>query len=135
MPGVCANPGGRPRSLGRQIRDKTRDGRELVDFAVGLVRDRRASTKVRLDAAQFLAAYGWGRPVPHAEASEPRRLLVIAPGAALPDELADMMPQLRDAHLPPTLPGTGEDPELPIFPVEQGRSRRLERSRDEPNAR
>lgn len=60
-PGVSGNPGGRPRGFASYIREQTGEGRELVDFALGVLRDDTAPGRSRLDALRWLADRGFGR--------------------------------------------------------------------------
>lgn len=62
-PGQSGNPGGRPKAFGDYIREKTLDGRLLVDNALAVLNDEKASDAARSNARSFLAAYGFGKPV------------------------------------------------------------------------
>lgn len=62
-PGQSGNPGGRPKGFGAYIREKTQDGKELVDNALKVLRDEKSSEAARSNARTFLAAYGFGKPV------------------------------------------------------------------------
>jgi hypothetical protein len=85
--GVSGNPSGRPRGFAGLARERTLDGELLIDFAVDLVKGTPVETqmiwpakeeggqptiirykitpnpKVRLEAAQWLADRGWGKPL------------------------------------------------------------------------
>jgi hypothetical protein len=61
--GVSGNPGGRPRSLVDVIRRQTRDGNELVDFFLEVLRDPAARLADRMAAGAWLADRGFGRPL------------------------------------------------------------------------
>jgi hypothetical protein len=63
QPGNRANPGGRPKSFGALVRQQTADGAELVTIALEIVRARRKPLKYRLQALEWLADRGWGKPV------------------------------------------------------------------------
>ena len=83
------NRTGRPKSFGRIVRELTNDGQELIETALGIMRgelvikdnkvtkfgveqvDTVANHKVRLDAVQFLAEQGWGKPAVSVELSGP----------------------------------------------------------------
>ena len=65
-PGQSGNPGGRPKGfagLAAVIRKKTNDGEELVDFALGVLRNKKASIGDRLEALEWLSVRGFGQPV------------------------------------------------------------------------
>jgi hypothetical protein len=66
-PGVSGNPSGRAKGFAAYIRQQTDDGRELVEFALDVLRGkRRAPVKVRLEALAWLADHGWGKaPIVH----------------------------------------------------------------------
>lgn len=60
--GVSGNPGGRAKGLAGRIRAETADGGELVAFVLGVFRDRRESTRTRMEAATWLADRAFGKP-------------------------------------------------------------------------
>jgi hypothetical protein len=53
--------------LARDIRLATDDGRELLQLALGIIRDPEASRGDRQRAAEFLADRGWGKAPQHIE--------------------------------------------------------------------
>lgn len=68
-PGQSGNPGGRPRGFSRYIRQQTKDGTELVDLMVKVLRGepvngqrRKPTLRDRMDAATWLADRGFGKP-------------------------------------------------------------------------
>jgi hypothetical protein len=63
-PGVSGNPGGRPRGFVAAIREQTRDGEELVDFMLRVLRGQLPDVRLRdrLDAATWLTDRAFGRP-------------------------------------------------------------------------
>ena len=61
--GVSGNPGGRPKGLAKRIRAETRDGEELVEVMLGVLRDKTASRRDTMQAATWLADRGFGKPV------------------------------------------------------------------------
>lgn len=72
QPGQSGNPSGRRRAdftLAAYVREKTRDGRDLVDFLLSIVANGRAASKVRVQAAEILMDRGFGRPVQQTELS------------------------------------------------------------------
>jgi hypothetical protein len=61
-PGVSGNPGGRPKGLGRLVRETVgEDGDVIVQFMTAVMTDRSQRTRDRLDAAKWLADRGFGR--------------------------------------------------------------------------
>jgi hypothetical protein len=70
--GKSQNPGGRPPGLRAAVRSATKDGVEIVDFLLSVLRGQlpatascEASTPVieeRLEAARMLLDRGWGKP-------------------------------------------------------------------------
>ena len=61
-PGVSGNPGGRPKGLGRRVRELVGDdGHEIAEFMFSLMADPRARNADRIDAAKWLADRGFGR--------------------------------------------------------------------------
>jgi hypothetical protein len=62
-PGQSGNPGGRPKGLASLIREQVGDdGTKLVKYVVAVLEDKKASPKLRLEAATWLADRGFGRP-------------------------------------------------------------------------
>jgi hypothetical protein len=63
LPGNKA--GGRTYSLVSLVRSQTKDGKELVDFMLRVLRGKEedADLKARMQAAEWLADRGFGRPV------------------------------------------------------------------------
>ena len=55
---------GRPRGSGMaaKIQKAMSEGQELVDFWLGLFRDKSARLPYRMQAAEWLGDRGWGRP-------------------------------------------------------------------------
>lgn len=61
--GVSGNKSGRPRNpFGELIRKETKDGKELVDKALSIMRNSD-DDDVILKALVFLRDTGWGKPV------------------------------------------------------------------------
>ena len=61
-PGQSGNPGGKAKGLASLVRDQTRDGAELVEFMLGVLRGRKkAPLRLRMEAAAWLADRGFGR--------------------------------------------------------------------------
>lgn len=76
-PGQSGNPGGRAKGLAAYIRKHTKDGAELAQFVLNVLRvegefaGARLPLALRLDAATWLADRGFGRPVQAQEVSGP----------------------------------------------------------------
>jgi hypothetical protein len=67
LPSVSGNPGGRPKGLAAMVQAETRAGAELVGFMLRVLRDQRQPTVLRMQAAQWLADRGFGKPVQQLE--------------------------------------------------------------------
>ena len=69
--GVSGNPGGRPKGIVSLIRQRTKDGAELVEFMLRVFRGKlkTAGLNQRMEAATWLADRGFGRPVQAIEQS------------------------------------------------------------------
>ena len=76
-PGESGNPGGRPKGLASLVREKTRDGEELVAFMLKVLRGKQRvngnapSLALRMEAAAWLADRGFGKAVQQMELSGP----------------------------------------------------------------
>jgi hypothetical protein len=97
-PGVSGNPGGRPRGLVSAIRSETRDGAELVQFMLSVLRGEigGATLRDRVAAASWLADHGFGRA--------PQALAVLAgrvePGSQPdPAQLVAALDRMSDGAL------------------------------------
>lgn len=89
--GVSGNPGGRPAGFTALVRNATKDGQELVEFAVKVFRGEtfgrvkigkrwvtiRPGLDMRMDAMRWLADRGFGKPPQPLEGGDPDRPLVI----------------------------------------------------------
>lgn len=60
--GHSGNPGRRPKKFGALVREKTREGEELIDFALKVMRDKGEDTGHRMAAMKWLGERGFGRP-------------------------------------------------------------------------
>lgn len=86
QPGQSGNPGGRPRGLALMVRSMTKDGAELVQFWLDVMRAlpegeySKASLLERLKASQLLAERGFGKveTLVDEEARQPKTLRVVA---------------------------------------------------------
>jgi hypothetical protein len=83
------NAGGRPKGLVRRIREETRDGEELVDYMLAVLRDEGESTKTRVEAASWLADRGFGRPQRTTLVGTAYEQASVSPYAELSDEELD----------------------------------------------
>ncbi len=68
LPGRSGNPGGRPKGLAEQIRKATNDGRTICKFMVAVAQGEKIDGRKprlcdRMEANNWLANRGWGRPV------------------------------------------------------------------------
>lgn len=69
LPGQSGNPGGRPKGLAALVRAQTKDGKELVDLMLRVLRGkfvvngRKPNISERMKAAEWLADRGWGKSV------------------------------------------------------------------------
>lgn len=71
--GQSGNVKGAPKranSLARKIREATKDGAELVEFALKVMRDESAPLEARQEEKAWLADRGWGKAVEHIEIEE-----------------------------------------------------------------
>lgn len=66
-PGQSGNPGGRPAGLAALVKQETRDGAELVEFYLRILRGKRQPLRYRLEAASWLADRGFGKAVQQVE--------------------------------------------------------------------
>ena len=79
--GQSGNPGGRPRGFAAQVRAETRDGQEIVDVMLKVLRDGGGRIADRIEAAKWLGDRGWGRPAQSVEplvpeTDGPRRIVL-----------------------------------------------------------
>jgi hypothetical protein len=75
-PGVSGNPGGRPRGLGRRVRELVGDdGHEIAELMFCVMHDERARTVDRIEAAKWLADRGFGKAALVVEAGATEHVL------------------------------------------------------------
>jgi hypothetical protein len=67
LPGQSGNPGGRPKLLSTLVKEQTQDGAELVEFMVRVLRNKRQSMRLRMEAAAWLADRGFGKALQQME--------------------------------------------------------------------
>lgn len=76
LPGQSGNPGGRPKGLAALVRAQTKDGKELVDLMLRVLRGtlamngKKPGISDRIKAVEWLADRGWGKPVVMVELPE-----------------------------------------------------------------
>lgn len=63
-PGQSGNPLGKAGVFGRRVRHATRQGRDVLDFLLAVMRDEKEATRHRLQAASMLLERGFGRVHP-----------------------------------------------------------------------
>lgn len=70
--GQSGNPGGRPcvRGIREMIQSQTKQGAELVEYALEVLRDKNARTSDRNYAHTWLSDRGWGKAVEHVEVTQ-----------------------------------------------------------------
>ena len=86
VPGQSGNSGGRPKGLALLVRTGTKDGLELVEFWLDVMRANpdgpyaKAKLEVRLKASELLAERGFGKVevTVDEEANAPRTVRVVA---------------------------------------------------------
>ena len=93
QPGNRANPGGRPKGLAALVREQTDDGAELVAFMLRVLRGRKQPTRLRMEAAAWLADRGFGKvpmPLEHGgPGGAPLRFTLLLSAAAGAEDDAD----------------------------------------------
>lgn len=110
--GVSGNPGGRPTGLAELVREETREGAELIDFMLRLLRGKRQPMRLRMDAAAWLADRGFGKvalPLEHSGAEGGPVELVFRyvndwrgrPGRVTQEEAPSAPPPNRADDTPP----------------------------------
>ena len=113
------NPAGRSRGfagVARQIMAETRDGAELVEFALRIFRDEHAPMRDRQEAHAWLSDRGLGRPLANVELTATIEADVTAPRNAinmervlksLPDDV--LVQVLEAAEQQHALPASDDD--------------------------
>jgi hypothetical protein len=122
QPGTSGNPAGRPKGFAGLIREQTGDGAKLVTFALRVLDGEIPGTTIqhRLEALQWLADRGWGKPVQSMELSgaqepvPPTMALNILQILADPDQAR----RLQDATVRAIRQGQAKEiPALPPAPL------------------
>lgn len=89
--GKSGNPGGRPKGFGEYIRKQTKDGQELVDFHLRVLRGEETqqvatkdgpvecgpSIRDKQNSSDFLADRGWGKVPQPVSADDGSRVVVM----------------------------------------------------------
>jgi hypothetical protein len=92
-PGESGNPGGRPKNpLSVLIREKTKDGEEIVNKVLKVLRTSKRNGEI-LDAAIFLRDTGWHKP--------------ITPNATVDGDGNDVIPPIQYVPYAPGETGQG----------------------------
>ena len=82
-PGQSGNPGGRPKGLGRYVRELIgEDGRRVADFMLGVLEDAGEPLKRRMQAASWLADRGFGRATSPLGGDEERPVRIVVESIA-----------------------------------------------------
>jgi hypothetical protein len=88
--GESGNPGGRPRGFVTEIRRQTKNGFELVSFALRVLRNEEAEMRDRAWACTYLTDRGFGKPTQAVELEGP---------AMIPASVLDDAAQLFDTRM------------------------------------
>lgn len=90
LPGYTPNPSGRPKglkTLSAQLLAKTKDGRELIEWWVGIWRGHKTplgkipTPSERFEAAHWIADHAWGKaPAVQIDVTAPSVIIVTAQG-------------------------------------------------------
>jgi hypothetical protein len=81
-PGISPNPLGQHYGLleiAKRLRRESKNGREVVEFLMETLRDPTAGRRIRLQAAEVILAYAYGRP---------REVIELQEGGGASDALA-----------------------------------------------
>jgi hypothetical protein len=90
VPGQSGNPGGRPKGLSAYIREKTLDGRNLVDFLDEVMRGNESTfckMSDRLKATEMLLSYGLWPKVQTGEPGNPEMKPLLDLSKLTPEEI------------------------------------------------
>jgi hypothetical protein len=89
LPGQSGNPGGRPKGLAvlsQAIVAQTEDGRELVQWYLGIFRGegkplgKKPTEAQRFEAAAWLTERGWGRPPQQLDVTQEAVTIIVTDG-------------------------------------------------------
>jgi uncharacterized protein DUF5681 len=97
QPGTSGNPGGRPKGFASRIREATREGSDLVAFALSVLQGRIPGVRIehRLEALHWLADRGWGKPALSVELRGDHELLPPAVALNILQVLGDPVQAAR----------------------------------------
>jgi Family of unknown function (DUF5681) len=100
--GESGNPGGRPRGFVTEIRRQTKNGFELVTFALRVLRNEEAEMRDRAWACTYLTDRGFGKPMQSLEVDGPPMVpaFVLEDATKLFDErMHRLQAHAGDGHL------------------------------------
>ena len=104
-PGSSGNPAGPPstsKSLAQDIRDRSLQGKKLVDYLFSVLEDTSLPHNLRIQAANIILDRGWGKPTTEVDiqiSARPLQQYSLA-------ELEAMIKVLPDDGGPVALPAT-----------------------------
>jgi hypothetical protein len=98
-PGQSGNPRGRPKGFASKIREQTRNGEELVEFALEVWRDASKTLKERWPAFVWLSEYAYGKAPTFAPIEEGDPLELDGYDRAI-REIVDELAARREAGAP-----------------------------------
>jgi hypothetical protein len=108
LPGHSGNPGGKPKVSPELKATRRTRGEEAEQFLYELMRNRRASTKERRQAAEYLHAIAFGRPTTQIAGAEDGAPITFANQAA--DDAA-LLEKLRRMAKPSAEPVSSSTPD------------------------
>jgi Family of unknown function (DUF5681) len=113
--GESGNPGGRPRGFVTEIRRQTKNGFELVSFALRVLRNEEAEMRDRAWACTYLTDRGFGKPTQSLELDGPAMVpaFVVDDAATLfDDRMHRLQAAAGDGHLGPSEGTVPENPRM-----------------------
>jgi hypothetical protein len=113
--GESGNPGGRPRGFVTEIRRQTKNGFELVSFALRVLRNEEAEMRDRAWACTYLTDRGFGKPTQALELDGPAMVpaFVLEDAAQLFDtRMQRLQAAAGDGHLGPSESTVTQNPRM-----------------------